>query len=125
VLLSPVLPLGYRLGPQHIAGGLLGLAGAGLILSRGHLNLDPAYLPGCLLAAAAAVTWSLYSLLTKRLPPFPTDSVGVFCLISGLLAFAAFPVFGGIHFDIAALTLIEWLLLAVLGIGPMGAPFFL
>ncbi len=125
VLLSPVLLPGYRLGPQHIAGGLLGLAGAGLILSRGHLSLDPAYLPGYLLAAAAAVTWSLYSLLTKRLPPFPTDSVGVFCLISGLLAFAAFPVFGGKLSDIAALTLREWLLLAVLGVGPMGAAFFL
>jgi drug/metabolite transporter (DMT)-like permease len=125
VLLSPVLLPGYRLGPQHIVGGLLGLAGAGLILSRGQLSLDPAYLPGYLLASAAAVTWSVYSLLTKRLPPFPTETVGVFCLISGLLAFAAFPIFGGKLSDFTALTLREWLLLAVLGIGPMGAAFFL
>jgi drug/metabolite transporter (DMT)-like permease len=126
VLLSPVFLPGYRLGPQHLAGGLLGLAGAALIISRGQLlHLDAQYLPGYLLSAGAAFTWAIYSLLTKKLPPFPTDSVGVFCLFSAGLSFAAFAVFGGTLANIAALTSRDWLLLLIMGVGPMGSAFFL
>jgi drug/metabolite transporter (DMT)-like permease len=126
VLLSPVFLRGYRLGIQHLVGGLLGLAGAVLIISRGQLiHLDVQYLPGYLLSAGAAVTWALYSLLTKKLPPFPTDSVGVFCLFSAVLSFTAFWIFGGSLANITALTLREWLLLLILGVGPMGSAFFL
>jgi drug/metabolite transporter (DMT)-like permease len=125
VLLSPVFLPGYHLGIQHLAGGLLGLAGAVLIISKGHFSLDMQYLPGYLLAAAAAVTWAVYSLLTKKLPPFPTSTVGPFCLISSLLSFAVHFASGGTLHDIAVLTVKQWLMLAALGIGPLGAAFFL
>jgi drug/metabolite transporter (DMT)-like permease len=126
VLLSPVFLRGYRLGPHHVIGALLGIAGAVLIVSHGQLHqLDVGFLPGYLMAAGAAVVWAAYSLLTKRLPPFPTDSVGVFCLLSAILSFAAFWIFGGTFSEIAHLSQRDVLLLVVLGIGPMGAAFFL
>jgi drug/metabolite transporter (DMT)-like permease len=127
VLLSPVFFQGYRLGPHHLVGSLLGLAGAALIVSHGQLllQLDPHYLPGYLMAAGAALSWAVYSLLTKRLPPFPTESVGVFCFLSAGLSFLAFGLFGGTFNDIAHLALRDIVLLIVLGIGPMGAAFFL
>jgi len=76
VLLSPVFLRGFRLGLRHIIGALLGFAGAFLVVSGGSLRVDAANLSGYLLAAAAALVWACYSLLTKRLPPFPTGAVG-------------------------------------------------
>ena len=124
VVLSPLLLPGYRLHPRHVLGAVLGLCGAGLIASGGALNLDARYLPGYLLAIGAAVTWAVYSLLTKRLPPFPTDSVGVFCLLSGLFSAGFYFGTGGTMGLIAALSWQEWGALLLLGIGPMGAAFF-
>jgi drug/metabolite transporter (DMT)-like permease len=134
VLLSPVFLRGFRLGPRHIAGALLGLSGAALIVSGGRLGLDKAFLPGYLLAAAAALIWACYSLLTKRLPPFPTGAVGGFCLVSGILSLGIY--FGGVFFApgsgqgstaIAASlprSLLDWLYLVLLGLGPMGGAFY-
>ncbi len=86
VVLSPLVLAGYRLRPRHIFGALLGLAGAGLIATGGHLSLRFEYLSGYLMMAGAALIWALYSLLTKRVPHFSTESVAAFCTVSGLLA---------------------------------------
>jgi len=125
VALSPILLRGYPLRPQHIIGALLGLAGAGLIVTGGRLSLDLTYLPGYLLAGAAALTWAVYSLMTKRLPPFPTESVGAFCLISGLLSLGAHYLSTGSFQAAALLRPGQWLALILAGLGPMGAAFFL
>ncbi|PKO13495.1 MAG: EamA family transporter [Chloroflexi bacterium HGW-Chloroflexi-10] len=123
VVLSPLF-LGYRLHAQHILGALLGLAGAALIVSGGRFSLQFAYLPGYLLAFGAAVTWSVYSLLTKRLPPFETDAVAAFCAVSGALSLLLYFFTGGSLVTIQALTAKDWLLLVLIGAGPMGAAFF-
>ncbi len=123
VMLSPLFLPGYRLKPHHALGALVGLAGAGLIISGGHLSLDLSNLTGYLLAAGAAVAWSSYSLLTKRLPAFPTAAVGGFCLTSGLLSLGAYKL-GGDSFGFASFSAREWVSLFLLGIGPMGAAFF-
>ncbi len=123
VLLSPALLPGYRLRPHHVIGALLGLAGAGLIVSAGQLRPDWANLPGYALAGGAALTWAVYSLLTKRLPPFPTQAVGGFCLLSGLLSLAIFSLNPG-GFRLASLRPVEWLALLAAGLGPMGAAFY-
>jgi drug/metabolite transporter (DMT)-like permease len=125
VLLSPVILKGFRLGPRHVLGATLGLAGAFLIASGGALGFDPSALPGYLLAAAAALVWACYSLLTKRLPPFSTGAVGGFCLASGALSLACYAgglVVAGSPFP--AIRPVEWAYLAVLGIGPMGGAFY-
>ncbi len=124
VLLSPLVLRGVRLRPWHLAGALLGLAGAGLIVSGGRLSLRTEYLPGYLCAAGAAFTWALYSLLTRRLPPFPTDSVAAFCAAGSLLALGFHALSGGSFAVLAALPAQDWLLLGLIGLGPMGAAFF-
>jgi drug/metabolite transporter (DMT)-like permease len=127
VLLSPVFLRGFKLGLRHIVGALLGLAGAALIASGGSLKADVAYLPGYLLAAAAAFAWASYSLLTKRLPPFPTGAVGGFCLASGLLSLGVYFI-GRLALPSAApppsLGALDWLFLVLLGLGPMGGAFY-
>jgi drug/metabolite transporter (DMT)-like permease len=96
-----------------------------LILSGGRLHLEREHLPGYLLMAAAGLTWASYSLLTKRLPPFPTGTVGAFCLVAGLLALSIYYLSGGSReFPIAALTASNWLNLFLIGLGPMGSAFF-
>jgi drug/metabolite transporter (DMT)-like permease len=124
VVLSPLLLRGYRLRPHHILGALLGLAGAGLIATGGKLSLEMRYLAGYLLAGGAALNWALYSLLTKRLPPFPTESVGAFCLISGLLSLGAHYLSAGSFQAAADLSAGQWAALVLAGLGPMGAAFF-
>ncbi|HPH95087.1 MAG TPA: EamA family transporter [Anaerolineaceae bacterium] len=124
VVLSPLFIKGIHLRLQHILGGLLGLAGAALIVTQGQITFDTRYLPGYLLAGGAAVTWAVYSLLTKRLPPFPTGSISVFCLISGLLSFTVHLALGGSLDFLVSPGWHKVLLLVLIAAGPMGAAFF-
>jgi drug/metabolite transporter (DMT)-like permease len=123
VLLSPLFLSGYRLRTHHLVGALMGLSGAGLIITGGRVNLDMGNLPGYLLAAGAALTWSSYSLMTKRLPAFPTAAVGAFCLSSGLFSLGAYYISGS-GFPISSLTGADWFSLILLGVGPLGTAFF-
>lgn len=123
VLLSPVFLPGYRLHLNHLLGACMGLAGAGLIISGGKLSLDLDNLSGYLLAAIAALVWASYSLMTKRLPPFPTAAVGAFCLTSGLLSLGAYWARSG-AVALPTLNPHDWLSLFLLGAGPMGGAFF-
>lgn len=121
VILSPVFLAGYSLKPRHIAAALLGLAGAALIVTGGRLSFDSRYMPGYLLAALAAFIWSSYSLMTKRIKSFPNAAIGLFCLCSGLLSLL-------MHFLLEkryVFAMKDFPLLALLGLGPMGAAFFL
>lgn len=124
VVFSPLVLPKTRLGLNHIIGVLCGLAGASLIATGGRPNLQLVHLGGYSAAFAAAVTWALYSLFTKRLPPFPTSSIGAFCLISGILSLGIFAVNGGALQEITRVTPLQWVFLLLVGIGPMGAAFF-
>jgi len=124
VVLSPVILSGYGLRPRHLLGALAGLAGAALIVTGGSFSLDAANLLGYVAAAGAALVWALYSLLTKRLPLFPSGAVGGFCLSAGLLALVVSFVESG-PAGFAAISGFDWLFLVLLGIGPMGTAFFL
>jgi len=125
VVLSPVWLPGYHLRLHHIVGTLLGLVGAGLIVTGGRLRLDVANLSGYLCATLAAFIWATYSLLTKRLPTFPSSAVGGFCLASGLAAMT-------LHFATRSaeqgpllISASDWLHIVLLGAGPMGGAFYL
>ncbi len=124
VLLTPVILRGFGLRAHHFAGAFLGLAGAALIVTGGSVNPDLSALPGYLLAAAAALTWAVYSLLTIRLPAFGTGAVGAFCLAAGVLSLAIYIARTGIG-GFTVLRAADWPFLFLLGAGPMGAAFFL
>ena len=126
VILSPLYLRGSRLGAHHLAGACLGLAGAALVISGGRLRLDPAHTFGYLLALGAAFAWSSYSLLTKRVRPFPTGAVGGFCLASGLLAlgFHALERIARPALPAPVITPGDWATLVLLGLGPMGLAFY-
>ncbi len=124
VVLSPLFLKGYPLHLHHGLGAVLGLLGAGLIVSGGKLQLDIHHLDGYLLALCAAVSWSTYSLLTKKVPPFPTTAIGGICLFSGLISFGVY-FMESCSFDaFSLLSLADWIYLVLTGLGPMGLAFF-
>jgi drug/metabolite transporter (DMT)-like permease len=59
VLLTPVILPQYYLKPNHIIGAIMGLSGAGIIITGGRISLEWNYLPGYLLAVGAALIWAL------------------------------------------------------------------
>lgn len=124
VLLSPLFLAGYALRIHHLVGALIGLSGAALILTGGKIGLDLANMKGYLLAAGAALVWASYSLMTKRMKPFPTAAVGGFCLASGLLSLGVYWISSRGTLTAPELTRADWIALVLLGAGPMGAAFF-
>ncbi|WP_158969023.1 aromatic amino acid exporter YddG [Chachezhania sediminis] len=120
VLLSGLLP-GEHLRPGHLAGGLLGFAGAALIVSGGATGFSTAYLPGYLLALCCALTWSGYSVLSRRLGNAPTASVAVFCLATAVLSAALHL---GVEETVWPEDTLGWLATLGLGLGPVGLAFY-
>lgn len=121
VLLAPVVLPGVTLAPRHVGAALLGAAGAALAIGVSPVRLDARAVAGFALAAGSALTWAGYSLLGRRVPPFSSWAVGGFALASGLLALACHALFE---------PRVSWQAgdawrLAVLGLGPMGAAFYL
>jgi drug/metabolite transporter (DMT)-like permease len=67
------------------------------------------------------LVWATYSLLTQRVAHFPTAAIGSFAAVSGVLSLLC-------HWWLespVSLTTQDWLLMAVLGLGPLGGAFFL
>ncbi len=122
VLLTPVFLPGNRLGLSHIAGALLGCGGAAVILGGGGISLSGEHTGGYLCALAAAFVWASYTLGCRRLPPFPTAAIAASCLLSGILAVLLHLLLEG-PTALFALRGKDWLLIVLLGIGPMGLAF--
>ena len=121
VLFSGLLP-GERLLPGHLAGALLGFAGAALIISGGGgSGFSAQYLPGYGLALAGALTWSTYSVVSRRIGNAPTSSVAVFCLATAVLS-------TGLHLLLEDTvwpdSTTSWLSVIGLGLGPVGLAFY-
>jgi len=125
VLLSPLLLPGLRLRPVHVLAALLGFAGAALVIlgnpAHDGTALAAGWHWGYLLALLSALVWASYSLLTRRVPHFPTAAIGGFALLSGLLALLCHALLE----PAVALSGRDLLLIGALGLGPMGAAFFL
>lgn len=119
VLFSGLLP-GERLGAGHLLGALSGFAGAALIVGAGAA-FDGAALPGYALAFACALTWSGYSVLSRRLGKIPTESVVVFCLATAILSVPLHLVF---EETVAPAGALGWASVIGLGLGPVGLAFY-
>ncbi len=122
VVLAPLFLKDVRLRALHVIAALLGFAGAAVaILGAGSGNASAAWSWGYLPALASAFIWASYSLMTQRVPPFSTAAVGLFGLVSGVLSLLC-------HWALeprVLLSIQDWLLVAVMGLGPLGAAFFL
>lgn len=120
VLFAALLP-GERLGRPQLLGAVAGLAGTLVLVGGGQgLSIRPEYLTGYLAALGCAVTWAAYSVLSRRLGEVPTDSVIGFCLATAVLA-------GLCHLAFETTVRPEgaaWLVILAMGIGPLGAAFF-
>ena len=85
-------------------------------------SFDWAHLPGYLAAAACALIWSGYSLLSRRLGAAPTETVAVFCLATAALSLVAHLALETTAWPAGALG---WLAMLALGLGPVGLAFYL
>jgi drug/metabolite transporter (DMT)-like permease len=120
VLFSGLLP-GERLGRLHILGALIAFAGAALIVLRGGASFEASALPGLGLAFLCALTWSSYSVLSRRLGRFPTEVVAIYCVATAALSYLAHALFETPAWPD---SLTSWLSVAALGLGPVGLAFY-
>lgn len=120
VVFSALLP-GERLRWFHLVGALAGFLGAGLLVTKGQsLNFDSRYTVGYAAALVCALTWSSYSVLSRRFGSVPTDAVGGFCGATALLALGCHLLFEQTVWPVGW----EWVAIVLLGLGPVGAAFF-
>jgi drug/metabolite transporter (DMT)-like permease len=125
VVLAPVFLPGLALRAVHLLAALLGFAGAAVVILGDAA--PPAATPnssgawGYLAALGSAFIWASYSLLTRRVTAFPSEAIGSFAWVSGLLSLICHALLE----PSVALTPQDALLIGVMGLGPMGAAFFL
>jgi drug/metabolite transporter (DMT)-like permease len=121
VVLAPLFTKSLKLGARHLIAAGAGFTGAAIaISSNAQGGFSFAFEIGYLFALAAAVIWATYSLLTTKVPPFPTSAIGLFGLVAGVLAIGAHLVLE----TPAAISSSDWWLLILLGLGPLGASFY-
>lgn len=132
VVLAPVLLPGLAMRWQHIVAGLIGFTGAVIVIlgsadtsangaADASAGLQSDWLWGYLAALFSAFIWSTYSLLTRRVPHFDTAAIGTFAWVSGLLALLCHALME----PAVSLSLRDWGLIALMGLGPLGGSFFL
>lgn len=123
VVMAPLFLRDVQLHTRHVAAALIGFAGAAIaILGRGaSVAAGGGFHPGYLIALASAFVWASYSLMTRRLPAFATAAVGGFAAASGLLSLLCHALLE----PSVTLSSQDMLLIAVLGLGPLGGAFFL
>jgi len=124
VVLAPVFLPGLRLRVAHVVAAVAGFAGAAIAIlgaAQGATDISVSGSWGYLLALGSAFIWASYSLWTQRVPAFPTAAIGLFGLVSGLLSLVCHWVLE----PAVAVSQRDLMLLAVMGLGPLGAAFFL
>ena len=123
VAMAPLFLPGTALTRTHGLAAVVGFAGAALAITEGQdwdsLFATPTW--GYLWALAAAFVWSSYSLLTQRVAAFPTAALGLFGLVSGLLALLCHALLE----PATTLTARDGVYLLALGLGPLGGAFYL
>ncbi|CCD94329.1 conserved membrane hypothetical protein [Bradyrhizobium sp. ORS 375] len=120
VLFSALLP-GERLALHHVIGAALGLIGTALLLLGNGASFAEEQLPGLAAAFVAAFVWAIYSVLSRRLKAVPTDAVAGFCLATSVLAAV---VHAALEPTVWPEGAVQWLAVAGLGVGPVGAAFY-
>jgi drug/metabolite transporter (DMT)-like permease len=123
---------GNRLSATHVIAACAGFTGACIAIAGEKLTqsglqglLGAGFAWGYVPAAGSAFIWASYSLMSKRLAStghgFPTAAIGLFGLVSGLLSLLCHALME----PPLALRGHDWALLTAMGLGPLGAAFFL
>jgi len=118
VFSAPIL--GLRLGARRLCGVAFGFAGCAVLLGGGAGFPAEAWF-GFLCALGCALVWSLYSVTSRRFTSVPTEAVAGFCAASACLALLA-------HLALEPSVMPDArqaMAVLLLGLGPMGAAFFL
>ncbi|MFP3952046.1 MAG: EamA family transporter [Candidatus Bathyarchaeia archaeon] len=76
------------------------------------------------MASGAALVWALYSLLTKKMEDLPTAAIDGFCMTSGAISLALYPL-NPLNQGLYTPNIQEGIYMILLGLGPMGSAFFL
>jgi len=129
VVLAPLFDGRVRLTARHLLAAGLGLLGAVLAMTQKggneSFNFSRGALMGYGFALVSAFIWATYSLSSQRLGRrtngFPTAAIGLSCAVSGVLALVCHALLE----TTPAVTQFDWMLLFLLGLGPMGGAFFL
>jgi drug/metabolite transporter (DMT)-like permease len=132
VVMAPLFLPGTTLSATHIVAAAAGFTGACIailgdsVLKNGLQGITNAgFAWGYIPAAGSAFIWASYSLMSKRLAStgrgFPTAAIGLFGLVSGLLSLLCHVLME----PAATLSGQDWALMAAMGLGPLGAAFFL
>ncbi|MEI8156869.1 MAG: DMT family transporter [Burkholderiales bacterium] len=122
VLMTPLFLPGMRLHVLHIAAAFLGFGGAALAILGGRDDaLQGGLAWGYIPALASAFVWASYSLLTQRVPPFRSAAIGLFGLVSGGLSLLCHVLLE----PVVTLSIGDWVLIVAMGLGPLGAAFYL
>lgn len=123
IVLFSALLAGEKLAWFHLVGVGAGLAGTVLIVAAKGVAPSPEYIAGYAAALGCAIVWALYSVLSRRISgTVPTDAVGGFCGATAILALLCHLAFETTVWPESGL---EWLAVLALGLGPVGAAFFL
>jgi drug/metabolite transporter (DMT)-like permease len=120
VLFSGLLP-GETLRAGHVIGASVGFLGAALIVTGGAAGFRSEALAGYGLAMLCAMTWSSYSVLSRKFGTVPTASVAVFCLASAALSLPLHLTFETTAWPVGAMG---WASAILLGLGPVGLAFY-
>jgi len=121
VVFAAFLP-GEKLKLHHLAGVVLGLAGAVVVITKGgSVGLADGIRPGHVTALFCAFVWSGYSVLSRRFGQVPTDVVAGYCLITAAVAFALHLALEQTVWPQGAM---QWTAVIVLGTIPLGIGFY-
>jgi drug/metabolite transporter (DMT)-like permease len=126
VVMAPLFLPNVRLSGWHVLAACMGFAGACIaILGNKGSAAQGGFAWGYLPALGSAFIWASYSLMTKRLSlqgkSYPTAAIGLFGLVSGALSLIC-------HAWLEPKVMLsgqDWGLLMVMGVGPLGAAFYL
>ena len=121
MVLMSTLVTGMALHWNQIAGALTALLGCWILLVDGDSGFGSQYLDGYLLALVCAFVWSGFSVLSRTMKAVPTDAAGWFCGATAFLGCICHLLF---ETTVWPESLLQWLALIGLGVGPVGIAFF-
>lgn len=105
-----------------LAGALLGFAGVVTLALGAAASLSAEAAFGYAMALLSAFIWASYSAASARMPSEPTETLTGICLATSLLAL---PIHLALEPPFAYPPFPDVLAILALGLGPMGAAFFL